>query len=190
MMQERNEKILLSLKKLGFIERNQIQLIHNIGSVRTTQRVMQQLKPYVSSFRDERTIYYLNSEGRRMVDSKKALKKSTTANHYILRNYLYIAFECPSEWKNEVRLKYKDVNVIADAYFKRGENVHIIEVDHTQKMNVNQKKIEKYRKLLDYGALPASTLLTWITTTEYRRQRLDAMCEGMRVQVFTASDFQ
>jgi Replication-relaxation len=189
-MQERRESILLSLKKLGFIERDQIQLIHGIGSVRTTQRIMQELKPYVSSFRDEKTIYYLNSEGRKMVDAKKALKKTTTARHYILRNYLYLAFECPADWKNEVRLKYKDVNVIADAYFKRGETIHIIEVDHTQKMNVNQKKIEKYKKLLEYGAFKGSVMLTWITTTEYRRQRLTEMCKGLNVQVFTALDFQ
>lgn len=189
-MQERAESILLSLKKLGYISRSQIQIIHELGSPRTAQRTMKSLEEYVSSFRDGETIFYLNQEGRNRVGASKVLKKSTTARHYIMRNDLYIAYECPDSWKNELRLRYKpaNINVVTDAFFERDGHMYIVEVDHTQKMKANENKISKYKKLLDHGVLK-SPKFVWITTTEYRREQLGKMCDGLDVQIFTVADF-
>ncbi|MEH7214805.1 replication-relaxation family protein [Priestia megaterium] len=186
--QERQEKILLSLSQCSYLSRSQIQTMHNIGSTRTAQRVMQQLSEYVSSFMDGEKIYYLNAEGRKLTGCKKVCKKLTTAKHYIMRNYLFIAYGCPDEWKNEMRLKYKDVNVVADALFEEEGKFYLIEIDHTQKMNANKTKIEKYKKLISYGKLKSPTFI-WMTTTEYRRKQLLKMCEGLDVQIFTITDF-
>ncbi|PFI66501.1 hypothetical protein CN918_04130 [Priestia megaterium] len=185
---ERQEKILLSLSRFSYLSRSQIQIIHEIPSERTAQRVMQQLSKYVSSFMDGEKIFYLNAEGRKYTGCEKICKKMTTSRHYIMRNDLYIAYNCPDDWKNEMRLLYKDVNVIADALFESNGIRHIVEVDHTQKMQANKVKIEKYRKLLEYGVLK-NIRLVWMTTTNYRKKKLLEMMGDIQGQVFTISDF-
>ncbi|WP_454844428.1 replication-relaxation family protein [Priestia megaterium] len=185
---ERQEKILLSLSRFSYLSRSQIQIIHEIPSERTAQRVMQQLSKYVSSFMDGEKIFYLNAEGRKYTGCEKICKKMTTSRHYIMRNDLYIAYNCPDDWKNEMRLLYKDVNVIADALFESNGIRHIVEVDHTQKMQANKIKIEKYRKLLEYGVLK-NIRLVWMTTTNYRKKKLLEMMGDIQGQVFTISDF-
>lgn len=105
-----------------------------------------------------------------------------------MRNDLFIAYNCPDDWKNEMRLLYKDVNVIADALFESNGIRHIVEVDHTQKMQTNKAKIEKYRKLLEYGVLK-NIKLVWMTTTNYRKKKLLGMMGDIKGQVFTISDF-
>ncbi|WP_255905625.1 replication-relaxation family protein [Priestia aryabhattai] len=185
---ERQEKILLSLSRFSYLSRSQIQIIHEIPSERTAQRVMQQLSKYVSSFMDGEKIFYLNAEGRKYTGCTKICKKMTTARHYIMRNDLFIAYNCPDDWKNEMRLLYKDVNVIADALFESNGIRHIVEVDHTQKMQTNKAKIEKYRKLLEYGVLKNIRLI-WMTTTNYRKKKLLEMMGDIKGQVFTISDF-
>ncbi|WP_082153647.1 replication-relaxation family protein [Bacillus sp. LL01] len=188
--QQREERILLSLKKCDYLTRSQLQVMHSLGSARNASRVMQQLGEYVSSFRDSEAVYYLNGEGRERVGAKKVRKKSTTAQHYIMRNAVYIAFGCPATWRNEMRLGVKGkVNVICDAYFVREKRYYIVEVDNTQKMAKNRSKVERYRKLISLGVFEQPPQFIWITTTEYRRKQLLALCEGLDVKVFTAKDF-
>jgi len=178
------------LKKLGYVSRSQLQIIHEFTSVRNTQHILKGLAPYVSTFREGETIYYLNAEGRKVTGDKKVRKKLTTAMHYTMRNYVYIAYGQPKDWKNETRLKYKDVNIIADALFQMDGSMYVVEVDHTQTMQENQKKIAKYKKLLEYNALKSDTFFVWITTTAYRKEALEKLTDGMNAHVFTVSDFQ
>ena len=72
---QREENILLSLKKLSYLSRSQIQVLHDLGSARNASRILQHMNNYVSSFRDGENIYYLNKDGRERVNSKKVLKK-------------------------------------------------------------------------------------------------------------------
>lgn len=153
---------------------------------------MKSLEQYVSSFRDGENIYYLNKEGRERVNSKKILKKTTQARHYLMRNSIYIAYGSPSTWKNEIKLGFKEIknaSIICDAMFIQGKTYHIVEVDHTQKMAKNRTKVEKYKKLLEYGLFETTPKFIWITTTELRRKQLLKLCEGLDVQVFTVKDF-
>lgn len=192
MKEQREENILLSLKKLSYLSRSQLQVLHDLGSVRNASKVMQTLGDYVSSFRDGENIYYLNKAGRERVNSKRVLKKTIQARHYIMRNSIYIAFGAPSSWKNEVKLGFKEVKnatVICDALFIKDKTYHVVEVDHTQKMIKNRTKVEKYRKLIEYGLFEKRPKFIWITTTELRRKQLLEICEGMDVQVFTVNDF-
>jgi hypothetical protein len=188
--EQREENILLSLKKLDYLSRSQIQILHRLGTVRNTNRVLKDMNEWLSSFRDGETIYYLNKEGRERVNSNKIRKKTIQARHYIMRNDIYIAFGCPSSWKNEVKLEVKGhVKVIADALFHKDNRYYIVEVDHQQKMSKNRNKIERYRKLIDLDVFKKPPFFIWVTTTEYRRKQLQKMCEGLDFRVFTVNDF-
>jgi Replication-relaxation len=189
--EQREENILLSLKKLDYLTRSQLQALHGLGSARNASRVMKQLEEYVSSFRDGENIYYLNAEGRERVNSKKVRKKTVQARHYIMRNSIYIAFGCPVTWKNEVKLEVPgEVKIVCDALFVRDKRYHIVEVDYAQKMNVNKNKIAKYRKLIELGVFEQPPAFVWITTTEFRRKQLTKLCEGLDARIFTVKDFQ
>ncbi len=148
------------------------------------------MEPFVSSFRDGESVYYLSAAGRERIGSKKIRRKSTTASHYVMRNSLYIAYGSPEDWRNEQLLKVEGkVSVICDAIFKRDGRYFIVEADHTQKMTANRSKISKYRKLLSLNVFEKPPVFVWITTTEYRRHQLASLCEGLDVQIFTVSDF-
>jgi Replication-relaxation len=148
------------------------------------------MSEYVNCFRDGENIYYLNEEGRERVGATKVLKKTTQARHYIMRNTLFIAFGCPTTWKNEVKLEIKgQVSVICDAMFMMNKQYQLIEVDNTQKMVNNRNKIERYRKLFEVAVFEKRPKLIWITTTELRRKQLEKACEGLEVKVYTMKDF-
>jgi hypothetical protein len=178
------------LKKLDYLTRSQLQVLHNLGSVRNTNHILKGMSEYLSFFRDGEKVYYLNKAGRERVNCKKVRKKTLQARHYIMRNHIYIAFGQPSTWKNEVKLEVpKVVKVIADALFIKDKRYHIVEVDHTQKMSKNRTKIEKYRKLVDLGVFEKPPYFIWITTTDYKRKQITKLCEGLDHHVFTIKDF-
>lgn len=192
--EERTESILLSLKTLDYLTRSQIQVLHDIGSSRSTSRIMKELEDaaYVNSFRDGEKVYYLSREGRDRIGASRIRKKTLQARHFIMRNSLYIAFGSPSTWKNEQRFavkERKDLRIIADATFVTDGRYHIVEIDHTQKMSANRAKIEKYRKLIEIGAFKVAPRFVWMTVTDYRRKQLTKLCEGLDVQIFTVNDF-
>jgi hypothetical protein len=177
----------LSLKKLDYLSRSQIQKIHRLKSTRNANRVLKDMSEYLSSFRHGENIYYLNKKGRERVKSLKVCKKSAQVNHYLMRNSLYIAMGCPASWKNEVKLKAGEVQNIADALFEEKKIVHVIEVDNTQKMLENKKKIEKYREILKRTG--AVIKFHWITTTHNRQKLLLELCQGLNVDVTLAQDY-
>ncbi|MGD7051404.1 replication-relaxation family protein [Sutcliffiella horikoshii] len=180
----------MSLKKLSYLSRSQIQVMHDLKSTRTANHILKEMEPYLSHFRDGENIYYLNKEGRERVNAKKVLKKTVQARHYIMRNSIYIAFGCPSTWKNEMKLEVPNkVKVISDALFMKNKVRHIVEVDHTQKMSKNRDKVERYRKLIELGVFDKQPKVIWITTTELRRKQLTDLCQGLDVQIFTVNDF-
>lgn len=193
---KREEAILLSLKKLDYLTRGQIQRIHNLKSDRNAQRVLKQMEEYLSVMRNGENVYYLNTKGRALVNCDKVRKSTGNVQHYIMRNYIYIAFGCPTTWRNEIRVtsegatKKDRVICVPDALFKQGDVYTVVEVDNTQTMKKNQAKIEKYRILkqrLAFGMIAPK--FVWITTTEHRRQELIKLSDGLQTQVFTLADF-
>jgi hypothetical protein len=184
------------LKKLDYLTRGQLQRIHNLKSDRNAQRVLKQMEHYLSVFRSGENIYYLNAKGRALVNCDKVRKATGNVQHYIMRNYIYINYGCPSSWRNEIRItsegatKKDRVICVPDALFKQGDQFVIIEVDNTQTMKKNQAKIERYRILkqrLAFGMIAPK--FVWITTTEHRRKELIKLSDGLQTQVFTLADF-
>ncbi|WP_236036620.1 replication-relaxation family protein [Heyndrickxia oleronia] len=191
----RQEAILLSLKKLDFLNRDQLQTIHKLGKVRNTNRILKELSPYLESFREEySTIYYLNSEGRIYVNSNKIRRKNPFVNHVIMRNNFYIFLKCPVEWFNEMKISDGSTTIITDTWFKKGGKYHFLEVDSLQKMKENRVKIKNYIALYRSGHLEKHLgyfpTLIWLTTTELRKKKLKELCKEIPSLVYTIDDIR
>jgi hypothetical protein len=183
------------LKKLDYLDREQLQKIHRLGKKRNANRILKELSPYLSSYREEySTIYYLNRDGREYVNSEKIRKKTNFVNHVIMRNNFYIYAGFPKDWSNEIKLSDGEHTVICDAWFKSNGKYHILEVDHTQTMKENRNKIEKYRGLFEKGIMTTHfgyfPLLIWVTTTELRKKKLVELCKGLPYMVYTIHDIK
>lgn len=185
----------MSLKKLDYLDRDQLNRIHRLGTIRNTNRILKQLSLYLSSYREDySTIYYLNKEGREYVTSEKIRKKTNFANHVLMRNQFYIYSGFPSEWKNEMLLDDGEFKLICDAWFKLNGKYHILEVDYQQTMKENANKIAKYRGLYNnkimenkLGHIPP---LLWVTTSELRKKKLIELCKGLPYGVYTINDIR
>jgi hypothetical protein len=191
LLNSRQEQILLSLKKLDFLNRSQLQRLHRLGGVRNTNKTLKKLSPWLHSYREGyESIYFLNPEGREYVHSEKVRRKNQFVNHVIMRNEMFIHFKCPVDWKNEIRVSDGKHSVICDALFTANLRKHFLEVDSIQKMKVNREKIEKYtamRAALEQklGYFPT---IVWLTTTELRRKQLQELCKDLPSVVYTLSD--
>jgi Replication-relaxation len=191
----RQEKILLSLKKLDYLDRSQLQRLHNLGGVRNANKVLRSLAPWVHSYREGYdTIYYLNALGRDAVGSQKVLKKTQFVNHVIMRNEFYIYAGRPTDWKAEVKIKDGQLTVICDAMFKGRNKYHFLEVDCTQKMVQNKVKAQSYhemylRKNIE-KKLSHFPPLIWLTTSHVRKKQLEKLCEGMPCHVYLLTEIQ
>jgi hypothetical protein len=187
--------MLLSLKKLDFLNRDQLGTIHRLGTKRNTNRILKELSPFLSSFREEHsTIYFLNKDGREYVNSQKERKKNKFVNHVLMRNDFYIYAGYPHDWKNEMKIRDDKFTVICDAWFKSKGKYHFLEVDSLQKMKANRAKIVQYKGLLEnraitdhFGYFP---LLIWLTTSELRKRQLKELCEGLPTVVYTINDIK
>lgn len=183
------------MKKLDFLNRDQLSKIHRLGEVRNTNRILRELSPYLVSYREEySSIYYLNKEGREYVNSEKIRKKSNFVNHILMRNDFYIFAGYPHDWLNEVKLSDGNHTVICDAWFKSKGKFHALEVDSNQKMKENRAKVTRYRELLKGGAIEEHLghfpLLIWLTTTELRRKQLKELCKEIPCAVYTIDDIR
>lgn len=183
------------MKKLDYLNRNQLSTIHRLGTVRNTNRILKELSPFLSSFREEySTIYFLNKDGREYVNSNKERKKNKFVNHVIMRNDFYIFAGFPSDWKNEMKISDEQYTVICDSLFKSNGKYHCLEVDSLQKMKVNRRKIEQYKGLFQNGIVAENLgyfpLLLWLTTTELRKRQLIELCKGMPFAVYTLDDIR
>lgn len=192
---KRQENILLSLKKLDYLNREQLQKIHRLGKVRNTNRILQELSPYLSSYREEySTIYYLNAAGREYVNSTKIRKKTNFVQHVIMRNDFYIFAGFPSDWENEMKLTDGEFTIICDAWFKSKGKYHVLEVDHCQNMKDNRKKIDKYEGLFNNGEMEEHLghfpLLVWLTTTKLKKKTLSELCQNIPHVVYTIDDIK
>ena len=192
-LSQRNEQILLLLKKFDFLTRDQLAAYFKLGKVCNTNRVLRNLSDYLTVVRDGyQSIYYLNKSGREYVDCEKVRKKGGHVQHIVMRNEIWLHFKCPKDWRNEVKISDEKTSVVADAVFTQNGFYHFLEVDHLQSMKENRAKINRYKSLLEsllkqFGYYPT---LVWLTTTEHRRKQLEKACEGLKVKVYTIKDIQ
>lgn len=187
---KRQEAILLSLKKCDYLTREQLQKMHDLGKDRNAQRILGDMSEYISYFiNDRKNIYYLNKEGREQVEATKVRKKTAMINHYLMRNDLYITLGRPSSWKNELKIKIPDtkLQVVADSVFLQNKIHHFVEVDNKQSMSKNQTKIKRYQQLKE---LNPQFVLLWVTTTPYRKKKLESLCTGLDAQVYLWDDIK
>ncbi|WNL49464.1 hypothetical protein [Bacillus phage DZ1] len=193
----RQELILLSLKKHGFLTRDQLGAIHKLGKIRNVNRILSDLSEYLQSFREGYdTVYYLNSNGKDYTQAKKAMRRTQYTYHTIMRNQFYIYAGQPKDWKVEIKLGDKKESKVCDAWFQMNGYYHILEVDNQQKMSENRNKLKAYSGMNERGAITKHfgyfPPIIWVTTTELRRKQLVKMCEefGLSHQVLTIMDIK
>src|SRR5699024_4271562 len=88
MLNQRQEKLLLLLKRFDYLTIKQFQKLHDLKSIRNAYRVIKQLEPYVNVFKDNGTnVYYLNKVGREYVNSSKERTKITTKKSESLQTH-------------------------------------------------------------------------------------------------------
>jgi hypothetical protein len=187
---EREEQILLSLKRLDYLSRSQLQKLHQLGGERNARRVMASLSEYLHSFRGDNgeSIYYLNKAGRERVGAEKVRAKLADANHYLMRSDAYLFFKA-SDWKNEMKFTIPGtVQVIPDAYFLLNMRRYFLEIDNLQSLSKNKEKLEKYRKLKASNLLQERLryfpTLIWVTLTETRKKHLENWSEGLESKIY------
>jgi Replication-relaxation len=190
---QREEQILLSLDKHGFMTRSQLQRLHALGTPRNASRVLKNMSECLNTFREHENVYYLNKRGRERIGSATIRTRSLQIHHILMRNELYLFFNRPSYWQTEIPVAVGDLKLIPDVLFAK-DKYYFAEIDHTQKMTVNQKKIEKYRQLKKTGAFQERykhfPKLIWVTTTEHRKKQLQNACKDLEHDVYTLEDFR
>lgn len=182
-----------SLDSHGFLTTSQIQRLHDLGGRRNTCRILNDMNELLCSFQLDEKIYYLSAKGRKEIGSTTVRRKSLHTAHTLLRNEVYINFR-PDYWKVEFPIKWADNTIIPDAIFKRAGHFVFLEVDHTQTMAQNERKISSYREFHEsqvfqrkFGHFP---LIMFVTVSEFRRAALQALLTGLKHEVLTFNDLK
>jgi hypothetical protein len=195
-LSNRDEQILLVLKKFDFLTRDQLNIKCKLGSIRNTNRILYELSDYLQTVRDGyQSIYYLSKDGREYVECEKIRKKGGHVAHTIMRNQLWIHLGCPFMWKNEIEVSDGKTKLIVDAMYQHGIHQHFLEVDNTQSMKENKLKIERYKQLYKNGLIAEKLklfpVIVWVTTTDFRRKQLQEACRELPiVKVYTITDIK
>lgn len=195
-LNNRQEKILLLLKKFDFLTKDQLSRYFRLGKTRNTNRVLSDLSPYLVKIRDGyQSIYYLSKDGKDYVGCEKIRKKSSHVQHTIMRNEVWMFYGFPPDWKSEVKVTDGKTTLVTDAMFMKHLQYHFLEVDNTQTMKENRNKIARYKELKDNGLIAQKLghfpTLVWITTTELRRKQLEEACKPMSsFKVYTLTDLK
>jgi hypothetical protein len=189
----RQEKILLGLNELKFATSEHLRQLHQLGSLRNALKVLNQMKEYLNIRKHNgRNVYYLNNLGREIIGAETEIKWSLTVDHHLLRNDMYLYFKLPQDWKSEQKitfkykngLSYKESTIIPDATFTLHNIFHFLEVDRTQSMSENKKKINQY-KLLSPAIeeqFKHKPFLVFYTTTESRKKLLEKLCSEVQLE--------
>ncbi len=152
------------------------------------------MREYLASYRDGETVWYLNAAGRKEIGSSTTRKRTLHTGHAVMRNEVYIAYR-PESWREEYAVKWDDKQIVADALFRNVAGAYtFLEVDRTQPMQANAKKIAQYRELHDSGRWQqkngAFPTILYVTISEYRKRRLAEMLGGMKAEVMTIEELR
>jgi hypothetical protein len=204
------EMILQTIDRLGIVKIKHLLEIHDLKSYSNTCRIIKtQLRPFIhETYFQKEKVMYLNQKGRELIASENdELKISMQTIHYLMRNEVYIYFNCPPDWKNEYTLEKKvdsfkgsgivfnglslsdKKKVVPDAVFTRNGYQYLIEVDNTQDMRVNKKKIEAYKEIIPH-LKTGTPILYFFTTTENRKRKLEDWLKGIRHEVMTFDEIR
>ncbi|MGE6487740.1 replication-relaxation family protein [Paenisporosarcina sp. NPDC076898] len=195
-LSNRDERILLLLKRFDFLTRDQLNRYFKFGTVRNTNKILERLSPYLLRIRDGyQSVYYLSKDGREYVGCEKIRKKGGHVQHAIMRNEYWLFVACPPDWKNEVKVSDGRATVIVDAMFMKQLQYHFLEVDNSQQMKENRIKIARYKELAQNGLIAQKLghfpTVVWLTTTELRRKQLQEVCGGLpNVKVYTINELK
>jgi hypothetical protein len=201
---------LATIDRLGVVKIKHLLEIHDLKSYRNACRIITtQLRPFIhETYYQKEKIIYLNKKGRQFIASESPeFEVSNQTIHSLLRNEVYIYFQCPQNWKNEHALSI-DIKVpktipmftsnlpisnkkkiVSDAVFNRNGYLHIIEVDNTQDMRANKKKIETYKEILP-AYKEETPILYFFTKTESRKKKLEEWLKGIHHKVFTFEEIR
>lgn len=204
------ESILQTIDRLGIVKIKHLLEIHELKSYRNACRIITtHLRPFINeTYYQKEKVLTLNKKGRDMIASDKG---EVTVNqhtyHSLLRNEVYIYFQCPQNWKNEYALIVNEKpqnnfgimfqglslsnkkKVICDAAFKRNGYLHLIEVDNERKMIDNKKKIDAYREVLP-AYKEETPILYFFTKTPSRKKKLEEWLKGIRHEVITFEEIK
>lgn len=180
----RQMAILATIRKLQFATRRHLMSVHDMGGIRNANRIMGDLKPYVSkTMHGKEYVYYLNKEGHAMFgDDGKVVSRGKLA-HALLRNEAWLHLFCPDDWQIETDIRYiknkEKKKIVPDVKFRDEESIlHAVEVDRSQKMKVNEEKLKKYEELTQIykqkhnGKVP---VIHFFTVTKYREKKLEEL---------------
>ncbi|MFD2615717.1 replication-relaxation family protein [Paenibacillus gansuensis] len=188
----RHMEILQSFDTLGFLTTSQVQQLHNLGGRRNTTRILSDMAEYLSSFFLDEKVYYLNAHGRKTIGSTTIRRRTIQIHHTLIRNQVYVRFRPTELWKPEHVIKWDDKQLVTDATFRLNGQYVFLEVDVTQPMAANERKIELYRELREsgrwqqkYGVFPS---ILYVTVSEYRQKRLRAIMGDLKAEVLTVAD--
>lgn len=198
----REEQILLSLDKMEFATRSQLQQLHGLSSKRNASRVLHNMKEYLHVRRMEENIYWLNSLGRRVIGSKKGEPKFTLqVTHTIMRNDIFIYYNQPDNWEverhidvevmeNKDGIMFKKIKTIRpDARFTINGQWHFLEVDRTAKMKTNEDKIRLYNQILpSFTKSFNRPKIIFYTDKESRKEKLLQLGKELDIEVLTKRD--
>ena len=189
--QQREEQILMSLDKLVYANRKQLQVVNNLGGERNAQRILQRMEKdrLISSIRTEHKIYFLSNRGKELIGSNQGELNKKLIVHTLMRNDLYIRLGMPKDWIKEKPIKLDgEVFLIPDASFNKNGKLHFVEIDNKQTMKTNIEKIKKYKELSgvifeQFNHMPT---LIWYTLSEVRKEKIKETCTkaGLRFVVY------
>mgnify|MGYP001954354973 CR=1 FL=1 len=184
---------------------SQIQEIHRLGKRPNTLRILKEMEPYLHKKpfheRNGEHIYYLNPLGRDVIGSTKERKWSAEViEHYLMRNDFFIHLGCPRDFEIEreivLRIKegfsYREEVIRWDALYKLSGTYHFLEVDRTQSMAENKKKIERYKKASEvikkkFTQVP---VIVFYTASKMRKLTIEKQLQrvGLKYEVYARED--
>lgn len=184
------------LQKMKFATREHLQSIAelHLGTNRNALKVLGEMKELIHSRNHKgKNVYYLARKGADIIGVEDIPQWSLQIDHYLLRNDMYVYFQCPLDWGTEVKLELKPAIgepkiLIADAVFSLNGRDHFLEVDRTQSMVENKKKIDYYAQV--HHLLTNQPELIFYTTTPTRRETLTKLCKekNLNFKIYTKED--
>jgi hypothetical protein len=114
---------------------------------------------------------------------------------------MYIYYDRPKDWKVESKIKINPAGlsntpryIVPDARFTQNGVHHFLEIDRTQSMQENKKKIEQYVELdsaiqTQFNHHP---IIVFYTLTPLRRDNLKNLCKqhGLVCEVYSKEDLR
>lgn len=135
----------------------------------------------------------MSAKGRKEIGSSKIKRKTMHVQHTIVRNEAFLWLQ-PEQWREEYTIKWDDNTIITDALYKLSGRYGFLEIDLTQSMSQNEKKIDMYKRLQASGRWQAKhgpfPEVLYVTISEYRKEKLSRMFGELQGKVMTINDIK